>query len=47
MNKLTAGTNGTTSGFPATFVRYYSETMIEVRVPGGLTCIPLSDFIPD
>lgn len=47
MNKLTSGTKGTTSGFLATFIRYYSEGMIEVRVPGGITCIPVADFIPN
>ena len=39
------GQRGTYSGFPAVFVRYYSGAMVEVRVPGGLICIDVSDFI--
>ena len=41
------GTAGTTSGYEATIVRHYYEGMYEVRVPGGVCCIPACDFIPD
>jgi len=40
----TPGTKGTTSGFPAVVIRMYSAGMVEVRVPGGVTCIPVGDF---
>ncbi len=33
----------TTSGFPGTVVRMYSEGMVEVRVPGGMCCVPVRD----
>lgn len=41
------GDKGITSGYPATVIRRYSEGMIEVRVPGGVTVIPTQDFIPE
>jgi hypothetical protein len=40
------GQVGTYSGFRAVIVRHYSGTMYEVRVPGGVVCIPACDFIP-
>lgn len=40
------GTTGTYSGFPATVARHY-HGMLELRVPGGLTCVDASSFIPD
>lgn len=30
--------------FPATFIRHYSEGMVEVRLPGGVACISFSDL---
>ena len=30
------------NGYPGTVVRMYSEGMVEVRLPGGLVCIPAS-----
>jgi hypothetical protein len=47
LTHLHPGQRGTTSGFPATVIRHYSDGMYEVRVPGGVTCIPASDFIPE
>lgn len=44
---LNPGQTGTTSGYPAKVIRRYSEGMYEVRVPGGLVCIPAEDFVPD
>lgn len=41
------GLQGTTSGFPATVVRPYTPGMVEVRVPGGVSCISNEDFIPE
>lgn len=43
---LKPGQEGTTSGFPATVVRHYEGRMYEVRVPGGVVCIDVGDFIP-
>jgi hypothetical protein len=44
-NKLQPGTVGTYSGFRAVIVRHYYENMYEVRVPGGITCIDIAEFI--
>jgi hypothetical protein len=44
---LTPGQRGTTSGFPATVLRRYDGSMYEVRVPGGVVCIDVADFVPD
>lgn len=50
------GQRGTTSGFPATIVRVCEwsradprtgEVLLEVRVPGGVSCISSTEFIPD
>jgi len=38
------GSKGTYSGFPATVVGHYYE-MVELRVPGGVTCVSPSLFI--
>lgn len=43
---LTPGQRGTYSGFAAVVVRHYSGNMYEIRVPGGLTCVDASYFIP-
>lgn len=43
--KYTQGTKGTYSGFRAVFVRHYHGNMIEIRVPGGLVCVDMSEFI--
>lgn len=43
---LTAGQCGTYSGFPATVVRHDRNGMYEIRVPGGVTCVSGSEFIP-
>ena len=40
------GMRGTTSGFEAVLVRQYSGAMWEIRVPGGLICTDIGDFIP-
>jgi hypothetical protein len=46
------GMKGTTSGFPATIVavcewsRSDPGVLVEVRVPGGVSCIDFSDFAP-
>ena len=32
--------------YPGVVVREYSEGMVEVRLPGGLTCIPKEDARP-
>jgi len=43
--KLQPGTVGTYSGFRAVIVRHYYENLYEVRVPGGVTCIDIAEFI--
>ncbi len=43
---VAAGTRGTTSGFPATVLRHYHGNMYEIKVPGGIVCIDIKDFIP-
>lgn len=43
--QYTQGTKGTYSGFPAVFVRHYYENMVEIRVPGGIICVDVSEFI--
>lgn len=45
--KYTQGTKGTYSGFRAVFVRHYHGNMIEIRVPGGLICVDMSEFIAE
>jgi hypothetical protein len=40
------GTRGTYSGFAATVIRHYDGNMYEVRVPGGVICMDIADFIP-
>lgn len=42
---LAPGTRGTYAGFPAVVVRHYDGGMYEIRVPGGLVCVSISDFI--
>lgn len=42
---LSRGTKGTYSGFPAVIVRHYDGNMYEIRVPGGVICVDVSDFI--
>lgn len=44
---LTPGQRGAYSGFPATVVRHYDGNMYEIRVPGGLTCVDASFFVPE
>ena len=39
------GTIGTYAGFRAVFIRHYSGNMVELRVPGGVVCVDVSDFI--
>lgn len=43
--ELKPGQRGTYAGFTAVFVRYYAGNMIELRVPGGLTCVDARHFI--
>lgn len=39
------GAKGTYSGFPATVIRHYVDTMYEIRVPGGITCVTARDIV--
>ena len=43
--KFQAGQQVTTSGFPGSVVRYYTEGMIEVRLQSGLVCVPERDVV--
>lgn len=51
-NEIKVGQKVTTSGFPGTVMRIceWSRTatgvMVEVRVPGGLTCVSCRDCLP-
>lgn len=44
---LSAGQKGKTSGFDATVLRHYRNSMYEVRTAGGVSCISSSDFMQD
>jgi hypothetical protein len=50
--KLTPGQKITSSGFPGSVVRLYSDgevegaRMYEIRLPGGIACVCGSDIIP-
>jgi hypothetical protein len=44
---LNPGQRGTYSGFPATVLRHYCNSMYVIRVPGGETCVSATDFAPD
>ncbi len=35
----------TTSGYPGTVVRMYSEGMVEVRLASGVCCVPVRDVL--
>ena len=45
--KIAPGTRGTYSGFPASVVRHYDGNTYEIRVPGGITAVCISGFIPE
>jgi hypothetical protein len=40
------GTRGTYGGFPATIMQHYDGNMYEIRLPGGVVCVDVKDFIP-
>ena len=40
------GTKGTYAGFPATVIRHYYEDLYVIRVPGGVTCVDIREFVP-
>lgn len=43
--KFVRGQKVTTSGYPGSFVRYYSAGMVEVHLRAGLVCVPVEDVI--
>jgi hypothetical protein len=40
------GIRGTYGGFPATIMQHYDGDMYEIRLPGGVVCVDVKDFIP-
>jgi len=42
---LARGTQGTYNGFPATILSHYDGDLYEIRVPGGIICADVNDFI--
>jgi hypothetical protein len=45
--ELKPGTVGTYAGFRAVIVRHYCGNMYEIRTPGGLVCVDMSEFVKD